>query len=564
MIRWLKDKFGRKVGLKSENDIEAVVASMLFFIVNKITSSEEVESLSRKIKQFTAKPLKEQIEKLPSFYLFLEQYLADYHPSQKYSRKALRSAIQRDYKQIAQLENFQLIFESQEKQEVLLGRLFLLKMSEKAYTFLGASGENIFVSLREWLHKVPESTSAPIPQVPEEPLPVTYPEWASLLSKISHSIFFEVESRFNEDFARSFYDATYNELAANYKGLENFPSMIKLLPNKLLDEEKINLLSKQQLNAMLLDKVDYLQKINDEITEKNIQIKLQKEQLEKERKKLEEAQNLIKVQNEKLRQSNILLEDKVEERTKQLNSAFQKLLQANKELDLFVYRTAHDLKGPIARVLGLCQFAQYEEEKPNLPDYIRKLENCALEMNHILSMLLRSSEINNRKIEESNIHIHSLVREVWTELSKRMDASGMDFILDVPEEVEIVSDRYLMKILLENLLSNAIQYRDREKKPNIVQLVFEKEAEFGTVLLIKDNGLGIDQGLENNIFDMFFRGSLISKGPGLGLYEAKCIIKKLKGEISLLRSDPNTTTFKIFLSSNNDHWLRESVNVMVS
>lgn len=560
MISWLKGRFKGVEKSKNENNMEAVIASMLYFIVNKITSSAEVESLNTKVKKYTSKPLKEQIANLPSFYLFLEQYLADYHPSQKYSRKSLRSIVQRDYKPITQLGNCQLIFEAQDKQGVLLARLFLVKMSEKAYTFLGASGENLFLSLKEWLHHIPDSTYLPVPQLPDEPLPASYFEWTNLLCKISHSIFFEVETRFNEDFAKSFYDATYNELAYNYKGLENFPTIIKLLPNKLLDEEKISLLSKQQLNTMLLEKVDFLQNINDEVTEKNNQIRLQKEQLEKERKKLEDAQKVINVQNEKLRQSNTLLEDKVEQRTNQLNSAFQKLLQANKELDLFVYRTAHDLKGPIARFLGLCLLAQYEDEKPHLPDYILKLESCAMEMNHVLSLLLRSSEITNRKIEESKIDISAAIREVWNGLSMQMNTSGIQFQINISPDAEIITDPELLKILLENLIANAIQYKDPEKSDNFIQLVVGNEPGNGIVLLVKDNGLGIEKNLENHIFDMFFRGNIHSKGPGLGLYEAKCIVEKLNGEISLLGSEPNVTTFKILLSSADNHWVKAMVS----
>jgi signal transduction histidine kinase len=65
------------------------------------------------------------------------------------------------------------------------------------------------------------------------------------------------------------------------------------------------------------------------------------------------------------------------------------------------------------------------------------------------------------------------------------------------------------------------------------------------VIYVRDNGIGIPQSLKDKIFNLFFRGTEISKGSGLGLYIAQTALKKLNGEVVFLADNPNETVFEI-------------------
>ena len=92
----------------------------------------------------------------------------------------------------------------------------------------------------------------------------------------------------------------------------------------------------------------------------NKQLRLQKSELEEQHQALEQARGEIEVMNKRLQAANVNLEQIVDTRTEELRRANSDLVQANENLDLFIYRASHDLRGPIARLKGLAQIARLE------------------------------------------------------------------------------------------------------------------------------------------------------------------------------------------------------------
>jgi signal transduction histidine kinase len=107
----------------------------------------------------------------------------------------------------------------------------------------------------------------------------------------------------------------------------------------------------------------------------------------------------------------------------------------------------------------------------------------------------------------------------------------VSFKEELSKDFIVLSDKVRLKIILNNLLSNALKYHDPEKNDSVVSIQANHSNEL-LHILVEDNGLGIDSDQLPKIFDMFYRASVNSTGSGLGLYIARETIKKLNGKIT--------------------------------
>ena len=109
-----------------------------------------------------------------------------------------------------------------------------------------------------------------------------------------------------------------------------------------------------------------------------------------------------------------------------------------------------------------------------------------------------------------------------------------------------MSDATRLRIILNNIISNAIKYRSFDKDNSFIRIevvVSEKECK----LTIEDNGEGIEESKLPHIFDMFYRATVKSTGSGLGLYIVKKVIDKLKASIEVDSEEMEGTTFTIII-----------------
>ena len=112
----------------------------------------------------------------------------------------------------------------------------------------------------------------------------------------------------------------------------------------------------------------------------------------------------------------------------------------------------------------------------------------------------------------------------------------------VDEEVMLNLDELRMKMILVNLLNNAIKYRDQDKMESSVMISLEESKDSWT-LSVEDNGLGIAKDHQSRISDMFYRASENSDGSGLGLFIVREAVERLDGEINLKSTVGQGTAF---------------------
>ena len=177
--------------------------------------------------------------------------------------------VRTDYAPLLTAEPFSIIFiEDEQLQEVLLCRDFISSYLNQAYQWLTVQLDEPIM----WLAQIPTQATLPIPLNGAAELPVSPHDWVTFLRRYSQSCYLLLEKELGRETAVRILENGYEQLAQIYMGLETFPAVIALLPEHLLDEQKINLLSARQIQRTLLNNVEELQQINDVIIRKNSEL----------------------------------------------------------------------------------------------------------------------------------------------------------------------------------------------------------------------------------------------------------------------------------------------------
>lgn len=238
----------------------------------------------------------------------------------------------------------------------------------------------------------------------------------------------------------------------------------------------------------------------------------------------------------------------------------KQLTKLNNELDNFVYSASHNLRGPLTSILGLIKIAQAESENFDKVVFLNRIENMATRLDDTVKDIVDYS-INNRvEITCEKINFKEIIETTFEHLSYLDGASHIKKQVIIEQQQVCFSDTTRLRILLNNLICNAIQYQDFTKQDSFIHITVQIQQN-KVILDITDNGIGIDKAYVGKVFDMFFRGTTISKGSGLGLYIVKEIINKLKGTLELTSKVNEGTHFCISLPAQGKHLMeKETLN----
>jgi serine phosphatase RsbU (regulator of sigma subunit) len=277
--RWFSKK-SKRISSTNHGDLLLEISVMLNFLVEEVNDAQEMKSFKKQVDVFCKKSFEKQVTQFPKIYLFLEQYLLEVNKPTQHSKKGLRSFIRVSYPTIVSLESSKVIFESNEnKQQIFLGKLFLQGVFKRSQQILGATEGNLFENASNWLNQIPKENSLPIPFNLKLEKGEDLTGFINLFVKISFQLFKTITSRFGEDFAKNFYIQTYNDIAEKYKNLNAFSVVLELFPHQILDSDQVNLLSKHQIQKVLMEKLELLEDTLNELTQKNEELQVAQEQL---------------------------------------------------------------------------------------------------------------------------------------------------------------------------------------------------------------------------------------------------------------------------------------------
>jgi signal transduction histidine kinase len=230
---------------------------------------------------------------------------------------------------------------------------------------------------------------------------------------------------------------------------------------------------------------------------------------------------------------------------KQMEETNSQLSKANHEMDRFVYSVSHDISAPIKSIKGLIAISKLESTTPSEIPYMSRIEQSVKKLEDFTEELLEHSRASRKNIEIDEINLQNQLDEIFDNL-KYLDGYGsiqFSMILDCPT---IKSDRFLLKVILSNLISNAIKFQRKEDgiSPQINIRSFASDRLF---IEVEDNGEGIQEIYRDRIFEMFYRATISSPGSGLGLFIAREAAKKLNGDIRFKTVTGEGSTFTIEL-----------------
>jgi protein-histidine pros-kinase len=248
---------------------------LIDFLAGQISAPGRAGSVLDRVSHFRQLPPAEQLETLPGVYLLLEQFLSEVDPLKKYTRQQLRELTKGQYPSLLASEQFRLIFEPERPQEILLCRFLLEAILQRSYAMMGASLDGV----RGWLALVPHDVTLPLPLELDGRIPEHHREWLALMRHLSLNYYQLLQRTLGEQVAGRFFENGYNDVAQLYQGLETFPVVIGILPEEVLDEQKISLLSHRQIQRALLENVDQLEEINRELAAKNYELERTQAQL---------------------------------------------------------------------------------------------------------------------------------------------------------------------------------------------------------------------------------------------------------------------------------------------
>jgi two-component system sensor histidine kinase/response regulator len=227
---------------------------------------------------------------------------------------------------------------------------------------------------------------------------------------------------------------------------------------------------------------------------------------------------------------------------KELKQKVQELERTNDELNRFVYSTSHDLRSPLASVMGVLNLAKMEKSVTDPNGYLDMIESCVKKMDFfILKVIEYYKSIRVDEIFQL-VNFETLVQES-IDLC-RMQNPAIHFKLEISQPVDFRVDVFRLSVILNNLISNAVKYQKPNELNPIVRLkVTVDEAQ--AVILIEDNGVGIIEDHLNNIFQMFFRSNFTVTGLGIGLYIVKEALSRIGGDINVHSTHGIGTSFTV-------------------
>ena len=282
-----------------------------------------------------------------------------------------------------------------------------------------------------------------------------------------------------------------------------------------------------------------LQEKQGEIASTNEELTSTLEDLVEQKSKVESINDELKSAHEELLSINNQLDERVHERT-------LKLLKANQELDRFVYSASHDLSAPLKSILGLIQLTRLENKNEALTNHLEHMQKSVLKLEGVINSLTQFSRNMGHALLKQGIIFDEIVEEVLDELKYPFHADKVKIIKHYKDSDYITSDYLRLKIILSNLISNALKYKNANHAQSIVEITYERRGDVDFIQ-IRDNGIGITKENQVKVFDMFFRATLQSTGSGLGLYIVKETVEKLGGTISVDSVPGNYTAFTVNL-----------------
>lgn len=229
---------------------------------------------------------------------------------------------------------------------------------------------------------------------------------------------------------------------------------------------------------------------------------------------------------EQIRQLNAELEQRVRERTLQLETA-------NQEMEAFSYSVSHDLRAPLRTMSGYSGILLTDyQDKLDLQGlhYLTRIQDSSQRMGQLINDLLDLSRITRTGLARQQVNLSVLAKEIAAELQVH-PSNHLQVEWDISDNLVVEGDPPLLKVMLVNLLNNAFKFTSQRQKA-VIQFGMTK-LDKECVYFVRDNGAGFDMNYADKLFTPFQRlhGAKEFPGTGIGLATVQRIISRHNGRI---------------------------------
>jgi len=277
---------------------------------------------------------------------------------------------------------------------------------------------------------------------------------------------------------------------------------------------------------------------------------------------LQEKNDVLIIQAEKLNNSNLLLEEhqkQIEAQSKELLAQKEELLKMNDELhelnaskDKFFSIIAHDLKNPFNIIIGLSGLLKEDGRSGNpaiVKESVSIINSSAVQTYRLLENLLdwANSQRGKMYFNPESINLSEIIREELNMLNDVAQDKNIVLRSYVDNPIVVEADRNMIKTILRNLISNAIKFTHRNGSVEVSAAIENNNA----VISVSDNGIGMSEDTMAKLFridaNLSTNGTENEKGTGLGLFLCKEFVEKHSGKISVESKPGQGTVFRFVL-----------------
>ncbi len=262
---------------------------------------------------------------------------------------------------------------------------------------------------------------------------------------------------------------------------------------------------------------------NEELVQYQEEVMSQRDFIEEKNKMLQEQAIELEIANNEIQSVNASLERTVEERTK-------KLLATNSDLDMLVYRSSHDFRRPLTTLMGLHEIARLTIKDELSQELFAKVQSTALNMDKMLLKFFMLYNINHYRNIYESISLQQIIDKIDKNLIARKKNIAFTSQIGISRYTMNDERNSLIEIILENLVENALIYNAKE---HIEVDIAIRESNGMLHIIVRDNGNGIPESYHEKVFEIYFRGSVLSSGNGLGLYVVKRVAEILGATIKV-------------------------------
>jgi len=226
----------------------------------------------------------------------------------------------------------------------------------------------------------------------------------------------------------------------------------------------------------------------------------------------------------------------------------EELQKAYDELNKFAYSVSHDIRGPLSGILGAINVAHEIEDIVEIREVLFLMEKSLKKLDTYIINMHDYYSIQRGELTITDIDFYKLIEELKTIYMVPAKTLGISFDVSIKQGAVFRSDEVPLKLIFNNLLSNAFKYQDQKSKHKSVNVNIEVENNCATIY-VKDTGIGILGTHIGEIFNLFYRANYQEVGSGFGLYNVKNALLKLNGQIEVNSVMHKGTTFKVTIPS---------------